>query len=175
MVYVQVSKAYAVLSDPQKRKYYDDTGDTEELDVRPEEFVGMFQDMMKDMLGGMSINDMVTPYLPPIYHLSTPYLPQLKSSKTENSWSQLGMTSTATNWNLACYRMIVFRTPKSQRVDPIGWNSVFSTWVVDSQFARIRKLNGFARIRPGYARLLDIVRIALLLTASPADRIRNSH
>ena len=48
-------------------------------------------------------------------------------------------------------------------------------WVVDSQFARIRKLTGFARIRPGYARLLDIVRIALLLTASPAARIRNSH
>ena len=48
-------------------------------------------------------------------------------------------------------------------------------WVVDSQFARIRKLNGFARIRPRYARLLDIVRIALPLTASPAARIRNSH
>jgi hypothetical protein len=46
-------------------------------------------------------------------------------------------------------------------------------WVVDSQFARIRKLNGFARIRPRYARLL--VRIALILTASPAARIRNSH
>ena len=30
-------------------------------------------------------------------------------------------------------------------------------WVVDSQFARIRKMNGFARIRPGYPRLLDIV------------------
>ena len=50
-----------------------------------------------------------------------------------------------------------------------------SSWVVDSQFATIRKLNGFARIRPGFARLLDIVRIALLLTASPAARIRNSH
>ena len=47
--------------------------------------------------------------------------------------------------------------------------------VVDSQFARIRKLNGFERIRPGYARLLDIVQIALLVTASPAARIRNSH
>ena len=50
-----------------------------------------------------------------------------------------------------------------------------TSWVVDSQFARIRKLNGFARIPPGYARLLDIVRIAVLLTASPAARIRNSH
>ena len=53
--------------------------------------------------------------------------------------------------------------------------SLETVWVVDSQFARIRKLNGFARIRPGYARLLDIVRIALLSTASPAARIRNSH
>ena len=48
-------------------------------------------------------------------------------------------------------------------------------WDVDSQFARICKLNGFARIRPGYARLLDIVRIAMILTASPAARIRNSY
>jgi len=30
------------------------------------------------------------------------------------------------------------------------------SWVEDSQFARIRKLSGFARIRPGIARLLDI-------------------
>ena len=43
-------------------------------------------------------------------------------------------------------------------------------WVVDSQFATIRKLNGFARIRPGFAMLLDIVQIALLCyTASPAN------
>ena len=32
------------------------------------------------------------------------------------------------------------------------------SWVVGSQFARIRKLNGFARIRPGFAMLHDIVR-----------------
>ena len=43
----EIGKAYAVLSDPGKRKYYDDTGDTEELDVAPEEFVGMFQEMMR--------------------------------------------------------------------------------------------------------------------------------
>ena len=47
-------------------------------------------------------------------------------------------------------------------------------WVVDSQFARFRKLNGFARSRPGYARLLDNVRIALLVTASPAARIERN-
>ena len=61
----------------------------------------------------------------------------------------------------------------ANKTDGATYSSYY--WVVDSQFARIRKLNGFARIRPGYARLLDIVRIALLLTASPAARIRNSH
>ena len=49
----------------------------------------------------------------------TPCLRRLKSSKTENRYSRLGMTSAATNRKLACYRMIVFRTPKSQRADPI--------------------------------------------------------
>ena len=48
------------------------------------------------------------------------------------------------------------------------------TWVGDSQFATIRKLNGFVRIRPGFAMLLDIVQIALLYCLA-CELIRNSH
>ena len=43
------------------------------------------------------------------------------------------------------------------------------TWVADSQFATIRKLNGFARIRPGFAMLPDILRFNQDATASPAN------
>ena len=43
-----------------------------------------------------------------------------------------------------------------------GTSNLVPIWVVDSQFATIRKLNGFARVRPGFAMLLDIVQIALL-------------
>jgi len=54
-------------------------------------------------------------------------------------------------------------------------------WVDHSQFATIRKLNGFARIRPGFAMLFDIVPAcdALCLRAclrySACELIRNSH
>ena len=73
------------------------------------------------------------------------------------------------------YSEISLVHPVSNRCPSLVQPLVQWSWVVDSQFARIRKLIGFARIRPGYARLLDIVRIALPLTPSPAGRIRNSH
>lgn len=55
----EISKAYSILSDPKKRKYYDDTGDVEDMDVSAEDFVAVFQDMMSEMLGGVSIADML--------------------------------------------------------------------------------------------------------------------
>lgn len=55
----EISKAYSVLSDVKKREYYDKTGDVEDMDVSAEDFVGMFQVMMSEMLGGLSIADML--------------------------------------------------------------------------------------------------------------------
>ena len=55
----EISKAYAVLSDAKKRKYYDETGDAEDVDVSAEDFIAVFQDMMRDMLGGASIADVL--------------------------------------------------------------------------------------------------------------------
>ena len=55
----EISKAYSVLSDVKKREYYDKTGDVEDMDVSAEDFVGMFQVIMSEMLGGLSIADML--------------------------------------------------------------------------------------------------------------------
>ena len=50
-----------------------------------------------------------------------------------------------------------------------GTVCALNSWVVDSQFATIRTLNRFARIRPGFAMLLDILRFNQDATASPAN------
>ena len=55
----EIGRAYAVLSDAKKRKYYDETGDAEDVDVSAEDFIAVFQDMMREMLGGASIADML--------------------------------------------------------------------------------------------------------------------
>ena len=55
----EISKAYSVLGDAKKREYYDKTGDVEDMDVSAEDFVKMFQAMMSEMLGGLSIADML--------------------------------------------------------------------------------------------------------------------
>ena len=55
----EISKAYSILSDPKKKKYYDETGDVEDMDVSAEDFVAVFQEMMSEMLGGVSIADML--------------------------------------------------------------------------------------------------------------------
>ena len=53
----EISASYAILSDAKKRKYYDETGDAEDVDVSAEDFVKQFQEMMGEMLGGGSIAD----------------------------------------------------------------------------------------------------------------------
>ena len=55
-----ISLAHNVLSDPDKRKYYDETGDTEDVDLTAEDFMAMFRDMMTELMAGVSIKDMLS-------------------------------------------------------------------------------------------------------------------
>lgn len=40
-------------------RYYDETGTTEDIDVSAEDFMAVFQSMMEEMLGGVSIKEML--------------------------------------------------------------------------------------------------------------------
>ncbi|GLI65651.1 hypothetical protein VaNZ11_009251 [Volvox africanus] len=48
----RISMAYSVLSDQQKRRYYDQTGTTDGLDISPDEFLDMFQSLLLEIIGG---------------------------------------------------------------------------------------------------------------------------
>lgn len=51
----RVSFAYSVLSNAEKRRYYDATGDTEELEVSAEEFASSLHEMLDELLGGLTL------------------------------------------------------------------------------------------------------------------------
>lgn len=58
-LFAEISHAYDVLSDPSRRKYYDDTGSVEGIDQSAEEYVGSFRDVMAELMGDGSVADMV--------------------------------------------------------------------------------------------------------------------
>ncbi|PNH12507.1 DnaJ subfamily B member 11 [Tetrabaena socialis] len=61
----RVSVAYSVLSDASKRRFYDDTGTTEGLDISPEEFLDMFQALLLEIIGGADmIREMLSCFTP---------------------------------------------------------------------------------------------------------------
>ncbi|GFR47297.1 hypothetical protein Agub_g8984, partial [Astrephomene gubernaculifera] len=61
----KISLAYSVLSDEQKRRYYDQTGTTEGLDISPDDFMDMFQSLLLEIVGGADmIRDMLSCFTP---------------------------------------------------------------------------------------------------------------
>jgi curved DNA-binding protein CbpA len=51
----RVTRAYNVLADPDKRRYYDTEGTLEDIDVAAEDWMAMFAQTMQELTGGMPI------------------------------------------------------------------------------------------------------------------------
>ena len=59
-----ISEAYTILMDADKRRFYDETGEVDDVEMNPEEFKEQFQEMMAELMGGDSIMDMVAGMTP---------------------------------------------------------------------------------------------------------------
>ena len=54
-----IGEAYSILSDPEKRRFYDETGELDDAEIAPDEFIAQFQEMMAEVMGGDSVMDML--------------------------------------------------------------------------------------------------------------------
>lgn len=50
-----IAQAYKTLSDPWKRKYYEETGSVEDIDMQAESYMAAFVEMVDEMVGGVPI------------------------------------------------------------------------------------------------------------------------
>ena len=57
--FTEISEAYTVLMDAEKRRFYDETGEVDDAEVQPEDFYEQFQEVMADLMGGESVMEMV--------------------------------------------------------------------------------------------------------------------
>lgn len=54
-----ISEAYSLLSNPEKRRFYDETGERDDVEVSSEDVIAQFREMMVEMMDGDSIMEMV--------------------------------------------------------------------------------------------------------------------
>ena len=54
-----VAQAHEILSEPEKRRYYDETGDIEDVHLSAEDFMAMFRETMVELMAGVSVREML--------------------------------------------------------------------------------------------------------------------